>query len=409
MSSPTRVADLLAALDPRRSDVDANEAARVLEDVRARLADGVDAVDVDDVDRFAVLAERFGLYADAWNALTLRRRADEVPTPLRGVALRAFLASFLDVARARPEVVVAIARGRGEPIDRDVLVDVLAFWCTRIEARVEATGEPVVGHLVALGQVLDQVGASALPPQDVPSDLVSRYVALSMRLVDALDTPGAAGTGAGPVLARALVWSESLRDAENDVAPDAGGGAPGPAADPSERARDVGTPATDPDDAPHAVPSALEATEAARRRGPSPEPGAVEALFEGRGRIVVIGALAGEWDHLVGVAKSMGVPREALTHVGYDEVKARGLFDVVRATDAGILIGPVPHKVRDGGRHASPVEQAKREMGVPVEALRAKSSSGELKITKSTFREGLAALLREIAVRSNEVRAAAAA
>ena len=81
----------------------------------------------------------------------------------------------------------------------------------------------------------------------------------------------------------------------------------------------------------------------------------------------------------------------------------------MHVSDVGVLVGPVPHKIHDGGTHGSPVQQAKAELGLPVIDLRAHSASRTLKITKSTFREGLNALVRELAIRSSEARAAVAA
>ena len=404
MSSARHVTGLLEALDPLRTDVDREAASGLLRDARSLLADGVDAVPVDDVDRFAVLAERFGLYADAWNALTLRRPANAVPAALRGVALRAFVATFPESARRRPDVLVAIANGQDGAVDRDVILDALAFWCARLEDDPDATDASVVEALMALGQVLDRTGPASLEPSDLPSDLVSRYVALAGRVAMATEASGVATSGSGSVLARALVWSEALREAHDAAATPP---AVGEGGDPSGHR-------SDPADGVPTSPSADEASRPTPVHPPEPPSSRPASsvptdIFAGRGRIVVIGALSVDWSHLVGVAKSMGIPQEALTHVGYDEVKQRGLFGVVHVSDVGVLVGPVPHKIQDGGTHGSPVQQAKAELGLPVIDLRAHSASRTLKITKSTFREGLNALVRELAIRSSEARAAVAA
>jgi len=60
---------------------------------------------------------------------------------------------------------------------------------------------------------------------------------------------------------------------------------------------------------------------------------------------------------------------------------------------AGVLIGPVPHKVPG---QDDPVEALLRGEGYPP-TIRVETSSGELKITKSSFREALETLLVRIA------------
>jgi len=401
MSRTSSVGALLASFKVDAPQVEEHDADARLVEIREVLSEGLDGTSDDELDAYAVLAERFGLYADAWNALTLRRPSSAIPVSLRGVGLRAFFALFPDVARERPEIAVAIAKGDGATIDGDALVDALSFWCRRMEQRQDEGIAELGQGLASMLLVLEVVHGRELEASELPRDFIADFVALALRVAEGLDNDVDRVGRLGPVLARALSWSVSLRERE--------------ASDPMTPMFE-GSPAVEGHEGAGELDSKVDAeslsagsSRSVGQQGRSLDD-VLAPLREGRRRIVVIGGLAAPWSHLVGIAKKMGISESSLKHYDYDQLKSRGVHGIVNiATDAGVLIGPVPHKAAGVGHHSSPVQQAKSELGLPVVELREKTAKATLKISKSSFRDGLEALLRELAVRDRETDAMAAA
>jgi len=401
MSRTSSVGALLASFKVDAPQVEEHDADARLVEIREVLSEGLDGTSDDELDAYAVLAERFGLYADAWNALTLRRPSSAIPVSLRGVGLRAFFALFPNVARERPEIAVAIAKGDGATVGGDVLVDALAYWCRRMDQRRDEDVDVLGRSLVSMLDVLDAVHGRELEASELPHDFISDFVALALSVAEGLDHDVDRMGRLGLVLARALSWSVALREIE--------------ASDPTTPMFED-LPAVEGHDGAGELDSKVDeeslsagSSRSDGERGGTRD-GVLAPLREGRRRIVVIGGLAAPWSHLVGIAKKMGISESSLKHYDYDQLKSRGVHGIVNiATDAGVLIGPVPHKAAGVGHHSSPVQQAKSELGLPVVELREKTAKATLKISKSSFRDGLEALLRELAVRDRETDAMAAA
>lgn len=144
--------------------------------------------------------------------------------------------------------------------------------------------------------------------------------------------------------------------------------------------------------------------EVARERGaearqpepPQPIPDHEPApVLAARARILVIGQSRVPEQHLLGICKAMELERDQtefrLSYDAFDSLDIRSLQ--YNESVAGILIGPVPHKVPG---QDDPVQALMRQEGYPP-AVRVETNSGELKITKSSFRDALQSLLTRIA------------
>lgn len=117
------------------------------------------------------------------------------------------------------------------------------------------------------------------------------------------------------------------------------------------------------------------------------------------GRIVVIGESSVKEEILRGVAKEMGFSKARFAFLDYKETKGQDCRDWQYNTSiAAIMCGPVPHKTTGMGDSSSLLEALRRQSGYPpVEELR--DMSGDLKITKASFRDGLVKLIgREVVV-----------
>lgn len=99
-----------------------------------------------------------------------------------------------------------------------------------------------------------------------------------------------------------------------------------------------------------------------------------------------------------GIAATFGLAKDQVAlHLDYDENKRFDL-DALKYNSPyqGILVGPIAHKVTDLGDHASVIQKLRAEEGFPpVEEIR--THSGELKITKTSFREALLRIMNTIA------------
>lgn len=148
----------------------------------------------------------------------------------------------------------------------------------------------------------------------------------------------------------------------------------------------------------HLIAEVARARGAEARQPEPPQliPGHAPApVLAARARILVIGQSRVSEQHLLGICKGMDLER--------DQVEFRLSYDAFDSLDigslqynesvAGILIGPVPHKVPG---QDDPVQALMRQEGYPP-TVRIETNSGELKITKSSFRDALQNLLTRIA------------
>ena len=115
----------------------------------------------------------------------------------------------------------------------------------------------------------------------------------------------------------------------------------------------------------------------------------------GRSRIVVVGESRVAETQLAGICKSLGIVKDRvefrLSYKAFDTLDINTLQ--YNDTIAGILIGPVPHKVPGMD---DPAQALLTMEGFPP-TVKIQNTSGVLKITKTSFREALRSLLTLIA------------
>ena len=115
------------------------------------------------------------------------------------------------------------------------------------------------------------------------------------------------------------------------------------------------------------------------------------------GCIIVIGESSVKEDILRGVGKDMGISKSRFAFLDYKETKGQDCRDwQYNPSIAAIMCGPVPHKTTGMGDSSSLMEALRSQPGYPpIEELR--DMAGDLKITKASFRDGLAKLIgREV-------------
>ena len=104
-----------------------------------------------------------------------------------------------------------------------------------------------------------------------------------------------------------------------------------------------------------------------------------------RGEIIVIGDSSTNVNTLCSIAFQKGISKNRLKFVDYDEVKSVNCSKWKESYSvAVILCGPLPHKGKGMGDSSSLIQSLKDNPGpTPVRDLR--ESSGELKISKTSF------------------------
>ncbi len=114
-------------------------------------------------------------------------------------------------------------------------------------------------------------------------------------------------------------------------------------------------------------------------------------------KFLVFGAAQIPVDHMRGIAKAVGLDKDQLEFmVDYDQNK-RFNFDSLRYNSpyGGILIGPNAHKMVSIDEYSSIIQKLTNEDGFPpVEEIR--TNAGELKITKTSFRDALKRIITHI-------------
>lgn len=112
-------------------------------------------------------------------------------------------------------------------------------------------------------------------------------------------------------------------------------------------------------------------------------------LLEGRKKILVIGQAEVSTDKLLGISKGYGYEKSDFVFWDdYTKIKSYAeRMDGGSLSFMGIIAGPMPHKVSGLGDHCSLIEKMKQP-GYP-HMEEARSESGELKLTKHSFRKAL--------------------
>jgi len=114
-------------------------------------------------------------------------------------------------------------------------------------------------------------------------------------------------------------------------------------------------------------------------------------------KILILGTPHISEKQIYGIASTLGVEKDQLEmHLDYSENKRYDL-DKLRYNSpfGGILVGPIAHKVVGLGDHISVIQKLQKEEGYPP-VIEIRTNSGELKITKSSFREALKQILNII-------------
>lgn len=370
MSAFASIEALTTALFTLPESADRTQAAELLGQLRQALARGLDDTSASDLRAFATLADRFGFHPDAWNATALLRRRGPLDAHARLIAARAFIELFGDMARKRPRVLDALL-GADDGAPTDVArANLLVRWLHHVDQQLDECRYADAVATLAAVQLLSSSWWPATTSDGQPAAFTSAFVQRARAIAEAEAALGPRDHAtAARSWAAALRWSAQALDGDEGE-PDSD------VAEPDRSTEETTSPRT-------ASAERIEQT-------------AQRITDQGR-RIWVIGALAAKWPHLVGVAKTLGIGPKVLEHVDYGDLRQRSVMDSLNvASDVGVLIGPVPHKVADVGRHASLITQLQREAGLPVVELRANDGSGTLKITKASFRAGLLDLLTEI-------------
>jgi hypothetical protein len=102
-------------------------------------------------------------------------------------------------------------------------------------------------------------------------------------------------------------------------------------------------------------------------------------------------------DHMRGIAKNLGIDKDQLIFMLDYEDNKRFDFDKIRFSSpyGGILIGPNAHKMVGVAEYSSIIQKLTNEPGFPhIEEI--KTISGELKITKSSFRDALRRMIAHV-------------
>jgi len=111
-------------------------------------------------------------------------------------------------------------------------------------------------------------------------------------------------------------------------------------------------------------------------------------LLGNHNKILVIGGTELGVNIMQGIAKTYGFEKKDLEFVDYD--KAKDYTDRIRKDGkySAVIFGACPHKTAAGAGYSSTVEKMKQVEGMPFTAD-ARTQSGELKLTRESFREAL--------------------
>jgi hypothetical protein len=129
---------------------------------------------------------------------------------------------------------------------------------------------------------------------------------------------------------------------------------------------------------------------------PPPESDELKALPTGK--IFVFAAEEINKDHLLGVAKDLGVSKERFEFYDYDRSKTYPYNTLeYNAKVCAVFFGGVPHKTAGTEDFKSVVAnlEVKERKGIILARVVRLCASNELKLTKSNFREALKKLISE--------------
>ncbi len=112
-------------------------------------------------------------------------------------------------------------------------------------------------------------------------------------------------------------------------------------------------------------------------------------LLGKKGKILVLGATALDEKTMNGIAKQYGFMKNDFDYMlDYDKIKSFTGRSNKLGKYSAIILGACPHKVQNLGDWSSLIDKCKNMEGMPI-AVDARSRSGELKVTKESFRQAL--------------------
>lgn len=358
------IQDLLEQTSDNPSPYEREKQQQLLADLRRELRAGVEA-HLQELPSFIRLADRFGSYADVWNASMILERQSGLTSDLRALQISAWLMLFPSEARRKPEVVLEILQQSEDELDDRARSGILTRWLdntlniaqkTRFFRNANSTLvaslklanswwapeewiSKAPGFAASFAELAMASARAEINNQSAPPAELYHAFAVSLLIRDSLG-----------------VWDD-LQEEEGD--------------------------------------NKRTSIEHATFTNVFP----VDQIITTRRRIWVVGALRAKWEHLMGIVKQYGLNDDIFVHVDYSELRNRSLparIDITK--DIGVLLGPVPHSTKEVGEYSSLAVQLKRELGMVVIELRAHSAGQELKITKTSFRAGLMRLLGDPAV-----------
>lgn len=122
------------------------------------------------------------------------------------------------------------------------------------------------------------------------------------------------------------------------------------------------------------------------------------------GDILVVGNSSVKTDTLQAIGRDCGYDKARFHFIAYDEVTNFNFGNIRNSMSyAAIMCGPVPHKAGGMGGTSSILEEMRHpENGFPpLSEMRESGGTGELKITKQTFRAAIADLETRGAIKPN--------
>lgn len=374
------LSELLAQANTLKADCSTEEISATVSAIREALATGLNG-DFESLRDFLSIAYRFDHFADTWNASQLLAEQGELDSHARAARVASWLRLFPDAARRRPRLALELlGKGGTGGISAAKLSGILSGWLEWSVATYDRTedAKALIGSLLAAAEIAECWWPNTTWVEIAPA-FAAAYASTAIRVAPLLKrAPGLEVSGVSCALATALElqsWLHEVGDSEPDVSE-------APASNQMESG----------DAYPH--PQAVTLGDEELRS-------LATELNGAKRRIWVVGALKPKWAHLMGVAKTFGLEPAVFEHVDYKEVKQKPMLQRINLVrDFGVLLGPVPHSANELGNYSSLATQLKTEAGVSVVELRTQSASQELRITKTSFREGLLRLLADGLLRS---------
>lgn len=365
------IAQLLKEANALATDAPDDVASQTMISLRDVLSTGIPENGAAELRAYLSIARRFGYAADVWNAALLLEAHTPLDPAARAARAEAWLILFPDTARARPGLLSELLDGKAGCVSDAARSEILAGWCRMHTA--SAGTELDLARLAGNLRGADLVASSWWPVETwavkAPAFAASYFDAARTVAERVNQLPTGLRSDLATIWARALLMAPAMV-AGLEVGPEVVTVLEVPGQEATEE--EVQLP-----------PLGQEELYGVGRR-----------ISDGKKRIWVVGALSAKWEQLLGLAKQYGLHPSVFQHAGYDDVVTTSMVDRVNtAKDVGILIGPVPHSARDVGDYSSLVQQLRHTFGIPVVEMRAQSTSNELRVTKTSFRNALLQLL----------------